>query len=68
MFNLAKKVADTRLSEARQMERGVFRLLREHRPGANFAAVEVMPVKQAVERRITDCELDCFRVELGAQQ
>jgi hypothetical protein len=27
-----------------------------------------MPVKQAVERRITDCELDCFRVELGAQQ
>ena len=64
MFNLTLKVAHTRRSEARQMQDGIMRLLREHKPGANYAAAEVMPVKRMAEAHLKTCEIDYLREAL----
>lgn len=57
-MNLSKHIAHRRLSEARQAVQGVIRAIRIHRPGANYAACEVMPVKQAAEAHLKARELD----------
>ena len=58
MFHLNRHIAHRRRAEARQMQAGIIRLLRVHRPGANFSAAEVMPTKQAAEAHLKACELD----------
>ncbi|MEL6859276.1 MAG: hypothetical protein AAFO74_12890 [Pseudomonadota bacterium] len=63
-MNLTRHVSHRRRAEARQMNRGVMRLLQVYRPGANFAAAEVMPVKRMAEAHLKACEIDYLREAL----
>ena len=62
-----RKVGQQALMEARQAQQGLIRAMRIGRPGANFAAAEIMPLKAALNDAEWRANATLFEIELEDQ-